>query len=164
MFQPNDYVVYGRSGVCRVEGMKRLDGTDYYLLRSLHQNCRITTPVNGKNAIRAVISKDEANALIDAIPTVKAEVPATNNARELSEKYRASVMPQECRELIELTMSIYAKKKAAQKAKKRLSSTDEAFLKEGEGLLFGELAIALDIPFDEVQNYIKSRLDGGGHG
>lgn len=80
------------------------------------------------------------------------------NTRDLSEKYRESILSQECGELVELTMTIYAKKQEAQRVKKKLSATDQAFLKEGEGLLFGELSVALGIPFDEVQAYIKNRL------
>ena len=157
MFQPNDYVVYGRSGVCVVEGTEWIGGQEFYCLRSLYQDCRIKTPVNGKNPIRPVISKDEAKALIDRIPLMEKRTVNARNTRDLSEIYRASILSQECEELIELTMTIYAKKQEAQRAKK-LSATDQAFLKEGEGLLFGELSVALGIPFDEVQPYIKNRL------
>lgn len=83
-----------------------------------------------------------------------------SNSQDLSELYRASILSQECAELVELTMTIYAKKQEAQRTKKKLSSTDQAFLKEGEGLLFGELSVALGIPFDEVQPYIQNRLQG----
>lgn len=162
MFQPNDYVVYGRSGVCVVEGTERIGGQDFYCLRSLYQGCRIKTPVNGKNPIRPVISKAEADALIDRIPSMETRTVSAGNTRDLSAKYRASILSQECEELIELTMTIYAKKQEAQRAKKKLSATDQAFLKEGEGLLFGELSVALGIPFDEVQHYIKNRLKSNG--
>ena len=162
MFQPNDYVVYGRSGVCVLEGTEQIGGQDFYCLRSLHQNCRIKTPVNGENPIRPVLSKDEANALIDRIPSIRTQALSAGNYRDLREKYREFILSQRCEELIELTMTIYARKQDAERAKKKLSSTDQAFLKEGEGLFFGELSVALGIPFDEVQPYIKNRLKSGG--
>lgn len=158
MFQPDEYVVYGRSGVCVVEGVEHVNGQDFYRLRSIYQNCQITTPVNGKNPIRSVMSRDEANALIDRIPTMETRSISGFSTRELSEQYRALVTSQEREKLVELTMSIYAKKRAAEMTKKKLSSTDQAFLKEGEGLLFGELSVALGIPFNEVQAYIRTRL------
>ena len=34
-------------------------------------------------------------------------------------------------------------------------------MKQAERLLYGELSIALGIPFDEVQNYIVRRVDQG---
>ena len=68
MFQENEYVVYGRIGVCMVEGVEQEEGQDYYCLRSLHQNCQIKTPVNGTVPIRKVMTREEAEALIDSIP------------------------------------------------------------------------------------------------
>ena len=111
MFQPNDYVIYGRSGVCVVEGTEQIGGQDFYCLRSLYQDCHIKTPVNGKSPIRPVISKDEANALIDRIPSMEKRKMNASNSRDLSEMYRASILSQECAELVELTMTIYAKNK-----------------------------------------------------
>ncbi len=158
MFQPNEYVVYGRLGVCRVEGIEQVDGRDYYCLRTLYQNCAIKTPVNGKIPVRRVISREQADALIDRIPSMRAEPINTGNARELSDSYRSAVLTQECKDLLELVMSIYAKKRSIQKAKKKLNSTDESYFKEGEKLLYGELAVALGIPYGEVQSYIRNRV------
>lgn len=144
--------------MCRVEGVECCDGRDYYDLRSLYPSCRIKAPVDGKLPMRPVITRDEANALIDRIPSINAKPFSGRNAKELSEKYRTAVSSQDCLDLIELTMSIYAKKQAAQKEKKKLDSIDQAFMKEGEALLFGELSVALGIPFEEVQPYIKQRV------
>ena len=38
--------------------------------------------------------------------------------------------------------------------------TDEKFLRRAEDLLFGELAVALDISRDKVTDYIADRLGG----
>ena len=158
MFKPNEYVVYGRTGVCLVEGTEQINGQDYYCLRSLHQDCHIKAPVNGKIPIRKVITREQAEALIDSIPSIQAKPMNTVNTRELNEKYKALVSSQNCQELLELTMSVYVKKQEMQKAKKKLNGTDEAYWKSAEGMLFGELAIALGIPFEEVKTYIRSRL------
>ena len=42
--------------------------------------------------------------------------------------------------------------------KKKLGAIDERFMKEGEALLFGELAAALDIQPQEVPRYIQKYL------
>ena len=162
MFQPKEYVVYGRSGVCVVEGVERIGGKEFYCLRSLYQNCQIKTPVNGKTPVRPVLTREQANALIDKIPAMEMWKAESGSSREMGDKYRAAILSQTCEDLVGLTMTIYAKKQAALGSKKKISSTDLAFLKEGEGLLFGELAVALGIPFEEVQPYIKSRVEGPG--
>ena len=57
-----------------------------------------------------------------------------------------------------MLMSIHAKKQQLRIEKKKLGAIDERFMKEGEALLFGELAAALDIQLQEVPRYIQKRL------
>ena len=64
----------------------------------------------------------------------------------------------ECRDLIRMTKSIYAKKKDAESRQKKIGMTDEKYLRRAEDLLYGELAVALGIPRDAVSGYITDRL------
>ena len=57
-----------------------------------------------------------------------------------------------------MTKSIYAKKKDAESRQKKIGMTDEKFLRRAEDLLYGELAVALEIGRDEVRSYISDRL------
>lgn len=160
MFQPGDLILYGRTGVCRVEGIEQEKGQAFYALSPLYQTCSIRTPVEGKVFMRPILTKAEADALIDLIPTFSAEPVEGKALRELTETYQASIATHDVRDLVELTMSIYAKRQQAAREKKKFGAVDERFLKEGEELLFGELAASLDIPVEEVQSYIHKRLDG----
>lgn len=79
MFQIGDKLVYGSTGVCLVEDITtvNLPGVDknrlYYVLRPMYQDGIIRTPVDNEKVFkRPVISRQEAEALIDMIPTVKA--------------------------------------------------------------------------------------------
>ena len=114
MFQPGELLVYGATGVCRVEEITAPDftradrGRRYYLLRPLHQDGVIYAPVDsGKVAIRPVISREEAETLIDLIPSVRAEVCHAPTMQALTQHYQSAVRSHNCRELLELTMSIY---------------------------------------------------------
>lgn len=158
MFAVGDMIVYGRTGVCRVEGIEENKGQKYYALMPLYQSCSILTPVEGKVFMRPVISKAEAEELIDALPDLEAQPCEGKALRELTEHYQASIDAHDCKELAVLTKSIYAKKQAAMREKKKFGAVDERFMKEGEALLFGELAAALDISVDEVRGYIGDRL------
>ena len=156
MFQPGELLVYGTTGVCRVEEIATPDltradrGRRYYLLRPLHQDGVIYAPVDsGKVAIRPVISREEAETLIDLIPSVRAEVCHAPTMQALAQHYQSAVRSHNCRELLELTMSIYRKR--------RLGMVDERYMKQAERLLYGELSAALDIPYEEVQPYIARR-------
>ena len=168
MFQPGDLVIYGATGVCRVEEITCPGGTGadrnrrFYLLKPLQQDGVIYTPVdNAKVPMRPVISREEAEALIDLIPSIQVEAYHGSSLQALAQHYQSAVRTHECRDFLELMMSIYAKRRQAEAQKRRLGMVDERFMKQAERLLYGELSVALDIPFDQVEPYIARRVDGG---
>ena len=158
MFQPGDLIIYGRTGVCRVEKIEEQDNRQYYCLQALYQACIIHAPVNGKVLMRPVLSREEADKLIDSIPSVIVDPFESHVLRELINHYLDSVNTCDAAELLAMTMSIYAKKQQAIKTKKKLGAIDERFLREGESLLFGELSVSLGIAPEEVPNYIQGRI------
>lgn len=160
MYQVGDMIVYGRTGVCRVEGIEENKGKKFYALMPLYQSCSILTPVDGKVFMRPVISREEAQELIDALPEMETAPCEGKAMRELTEHYQSSIDTHDCKALAVLTKSIYEKKRVAEREKKKFGAVDERYMKEGEALLFGELAVALDISMEEVKGYIGQRLRG----
>ncbi len=158
MFQPGDLIFYGRTGVCRVEKIEEQDDRQYYRLQALYQPCIIHAPVNGKVLMRPVLSREEAERLIDRIPSVIVNPVECHVLRELINHYLASVNTCDATELLAMTMSIYAKKQQAIKNKKKLGAIDERFLREAESLLFGELGVSLGIAPEEILTYIQARI------
>lgn len=124
MYQVGELIVYGGTGVCRVEAVETPQqrgpeaGRQYYLLKPLYQDGTIRIPVDSKVFMRPVISRQETEALIDAIPGMHAEACHERNFTQLAAR----------------------------------------FMKRAETLLYGELSVALGIPFEEVQPYISSRI------
>lgn len=164
MFKTGDLIQYGSTGVCRITEIKDVklsakEKKPYYVLQPLYQNCVIQTPVDNKKVfMRPIISKEEADNLIDMIPTIEVEEYHSHVMRELTEHYEASIQSHNCEDLLELTMSIYSKRRSLNQLNKKIGVIDERFMKRGEELLYGELAAALDIPRDEVQDYIAQRM------
>ena len=72
--------------------------------------------------------------------------------------YKNEIISHNPDKLVELTARIYNKKKCVQLQKKRLNAIDEKYMKIAENLLFGELAEALGINIDEVQDYISKNI------
>lgn len=166
MYQVGDLILYGSTGVCKVADIttQELAGKDkkqlFYVLEPLYQNCTIFTPViTTKIFMRPIISKDEAERLIDMIPTIRVEAYHNRDLNQLAEHYKASLSTHDCSDLIELSMSIYAKKQFAEQQKRKFGVVDEKFMKRAEDLLFGELAAALNIPKDQVPEYIAERVE-----
>ena len=167
MYQTGELVVYGTTGVCRVEGVARGEasggdgGKLYYLLKPLQQDGVIYTPAeNSKVPMRPVISAQEAEALIDLIPTIQAEAIYGPTLQALAQQYQSVLRTSDCRNLLRLVMSIYCKRQAAQARNRRLGIVDERYMKQAERLLNGELSAALGIPFEAVQPYIARRVAG----
>lgn len=80
MFRKDEYVVYGNLGVCRVQDImtRKFEGLSeahpYYVLEPVYQGGILYVPAdNPKIFLREVISEQEANALIDAIPEMEGE-------------------------------------------------------------------------------------------
>jgi CarD family transcriptional regulator len=164
MYQVGDWIFYGNTGACQVTDVseRKLPGMEkemlYYTLRPLEDSCSISTPANGKIFTRPLITREEAEALIDAIPEIDAQAYHNPVLRQLSEHYEKSLNTHDCLSLIKMTMSIHAKKEAAVSQKKKLGAVDEKFMKRAEDLLFGELSVALGIRKAEVADYIARRI------
>ena len=74
MYKVDDLVVYGKNGVCRINGIGKIAISDsdrlYYTLVPVYKNEEVIyAPVeNGKIVMRHIISREEAKALIKRIP------------------------------------------------------------------------------------------------
>ena len=165
MYQTGDLILYGGTGVCRVTDIvsKKPSRTEpekqYYILTPLYQTGTITTPVdNTKVFTRPVITRDEAMSLIDQIPTIQAEAYHNQNLQQLENHYKSEMEGHDCLSLLRLTMSTYRKKQEREQAKLKFGAVDRRYMERAENLLYGELAVALDITKDSVQDFIAQRL------
>ena len=97
MYQVGELIVYGGTGVCRVEAVETPQqrgpeaGRQYYLLKPLYQDGTIRIPVDSKVFMRPVISRQEAEALIDAIPGMHAEACHERNFTQLAARFMKRV-------------------------------------------------------------------------
>jgi len=168
MFNKKDFVVYENAGVCKVEDIVEMEFSDegrkkYYVLRPLSSDGTIYTPVdNRKVSIRPVISKEEALNIIKKLPSADIRSYDGLKNTDLEAKYKESIRTHNCSDLIRLEMSIYRKCKTARKAGKKISELDDRYLKHLNDLINGELSIALDIPKDDVPEFIAGKISKSG--
>jgi Transcriptional regulators, similar to M. xanthus CarD len=166
MYEVDDLIMYGGTGVCKVSDIttpefeSREENRLYYVLEPLYQSGVIYAPVDNHQVfMRPVISADEANDLIDTIPEVHTEIYKSSSMQQLSKYYQSVLDTHKCVNLIKLTKSIHAKKLDAEAKNRHLGQIDKKFMKKAEDLLFGELAVALKISRDDVESYIQQRLE-----
>ena len=165
MFEIGSRIMYGNTGVCEVEGYATPDlpgiprGTPYYRLRPLFQSGTIYCPVEQpKVFMRPVMSREEAEELVSLIPTISVEPFRSGRLQELSEHYRRVLGTHSTTDLVEIIKSVYCKKREAEASGRRVSQLEDRYMKLAEELLHGELSVALEIPRDEVREYIRQRV------
>lgn len=164
MFNVGEMVVYDKIGVCQIEDICYMKANKvqprrkYYKLSPLYQDGNIYCSVETKVFMRPIISKEDAENLIDSIPFIKAKAYTNKSVQQLAQHYNNLINTNNCADLMEMTMSIYAKKECALQQKKKLGSVDEKFMKRAEDLLFGEFAATLGIEKEDVTKYISNRL------
>ena len=166
MHNIGEKVVYGMTGVCEITDIRSLNGMKgaqknrlYYILKPLYQNGTIYAPADSdKVFLRPVMTREEAEKLIALIPSIKAEAYNNSNLQMLADHYKEMLNTHDSETLVELTMSIYAKKQYAEEQNRKFGQVDEAFMKQAEELLFGELAVALGIEKSAVPDYIGGQI------
>lgn len=168
MFEKNEYIVYGVTGVCRVKDISPLEGTGmrganqerlYYFLQPVHaKGEKIFTPVdNQKIPMRRVLSKEEASRLLDLMPGIEELWVDNEKLREAS--YKTAIKSCDCREWIRVIKALYLRKQERTSLGKKLTTVDERYFQKAKENLYSELAVSLDMNEDEVEDYIINRLD-----
>lgn len=166
MFGIGDYVICGNKGVCEVENITTLNisGVDkereYYILKPLYMSgSTVYVPVDSpKESMRKVLSREEAEKLIEAIPEIPLLV-ITND--KLSEQaYKDCIRTNDCEDLVKLLKTIYTRKQKRIKAGRKVTAVDAKYFHMAEENLYGELAVALNISRKEVESYIVEAIDG----
>ena len=177
MYRVGEYVIYGKSGVCKVLAIGRLQmsGIDasrlYYTLKPVYTADTIYTPVDTDVFMRPAITRQQALGLIEQIPSIEQAMQPQHDlgSRELPEYYRSLMESHDCEDIVRLIITIYQRAREAQLNKRKTCQTDQNFMREAEETLYGELAVALNVPIQTVPELIRRMVqpateDGGTRG
>ncbi len=166
MFKVGDYVICGNKGVCSVENITTLSisGVDkermYYILKPLYMNgSTVYVPVDSAGeSMRKVLEREEAQRLIAAIPDIPLLVISNDKLTE--QMYRECIRTNDCQELVKIIKTIRQRKQKRIQAGRKVTAVDAKYFHIAEDNLYGELAVALDIDRNEVENYIADAIEG----
>lgn len=164
MFEVDDFIIYGNHGVCKVEniGTVSLPMVDknkvYYTLRPIYKNEAVVyAPVeNPKAVMRPVLSKKEANDLIQEIPQL--DSVWIQNEKEREVQYKAALKSCDCRELIRIIKTLYDRKMDRIRDGKKVTVVDERYFRQAEDQLYGELAFAMKMERGQMGDYLVERI------
>lgn len=159
MFNIGEYVFHRRCGVCVVKDIAPVSGmpdTLYYALSPLYGEDKgntVRVPVDNALSLKNPITREDAIRIIDSWPSPKKDLYILDSKlrKQSYERALSSGLLSEIAPLME-----GAKQRKARDG--HLNSMDGQFLSRAEPLVYGELSISLDIPYEEVGAYILSRI------
>lgn len=161
MFCVGQYIVYGNSGICRVEavgtpGFMKNSPKEYYTLRPFYttNNTRIYVPVNTGVYMRSAITSDEALQYLDYLKNMEVKVFRAPKQNLLAEHYRELIAQQDISGYLRLFKEVCYKEKLAKNSGKKLGQVDLHFYKLAERILSEEFSIVLQ----ETPDCSKKRL------
>lgn len=148
MYQIGELVQYGTSGVCRVEeivqGVSGLqaDTKCYLLIPVGKKEEKIYTPVdNDKVKMRRILSSEEVKKLMTNASQI--EGPAIANEKQCEAVYREELYSVDCYRWLGLLKTLYARRAARIALGKKVTATDERYLKSVEERLKEELTLII---------------------
>lgn len=162
MYSVGEKIVYGENGVCTVIKIAPLEISGaskdklYYYLAPLIGTGVYYSPVDSGAFMRPVISREEAEALIDAIPGIEPAVCNDSRFNHVDAFYRELFKLHTCEALVSIVKGL----RERMSERKTKSSRSEATMKRAKDILHGELAVALGMEMSEVEGYIASRIGG----
>lgn len=165
MFEAGQLIVYGGTGVCKVDGIesREVPGSSdtklYYTLQPVYEKrSMIYTPVNNKKVVmRPLISKYEANDLISKIGDMETLQEENMNVREkMYKKILYSCDAESCTRIIK---TLYIRKNERQSAGKKVTANDAKYIHLTEDFLFGELALAMGVPKNEIRDVVTQEVE-----
>ena len=163
-FAVNDYVIYGKSGLCFIKEIKRMlmAGTiaEYYILNAVNSNdVTIYVPCNNEKLVskmRRPMTKQEIDEILS--DAKGREINWIDNNAARSEAFHQITDSENYRDWVLLVACLYLKKKEKLANGKHLSLHDENTLRLLEKLIQDEFSFSLGIDKNQVAEYIQNKL------
>ena len=159
MYAIGEYLVHPGQGVCRVEDVTEGAQAVYQLLPvGKRHPVHISFPVANEARLRPVLTRDEAQRIIDEYPTIQVEeFSARNNSLE-EEHYKNEMRQGSCRDSVRIVKTFRARIADLSSRNKKPPVAYERILKEARERSCSELAIALGITPEDVAVLFQERM------
>ncbi|MDD5887904.1 MAG: CarD family transcriptional regulator [bacterium] len=157
MYKVDEIIVYKKE-VCKIRKIKEkyLQNKDYYIMSPLEDpSLVINIPVDNTKDIRPVITKEEAESLIAKIPSIEL---LNSDSKNIETEYKQLLNEDNLENLVKIIKTTYLRNYERTKTKKRISEVDQAYFNKAETRLYNELSISLNLPLEEVKEYIITKL------
>lgn len=164
MFEIGTCIICGQHGVCRVEAigpLKLYDSSpekEYYTLNPLYSKGGVIyVPADSdKIVMREIISRDDAERLIEEIDRIEGLL--IENEKRRDDIFKKALRTCDYTEWVRTIKTLYERKQKRIAQGKKVTASDERYLKAAEDNLYGELAISLGVQKREVEKRVIERI------
>ncbi|MGM8215346.1 CarD family transcriptional regulator [Bacillaceae bacterium W0354] len=161
MLNIGELVIYSSHGICRVEEItsKTFNGIakEYYVLRPIenNQNLTINAPVDHNNQIMMLelIEEKEAKELLNIFKSD--DIMWVEKAHDRTKLYEKFMNTGNREEIAKVANTLIRKKNEIEEEGKKFPENDNKFLTNIQNILFKELALALNMTDDAIQDKIN---------
>ena len=159
MYAIGEYLVHPGQGVCRVEEVTEGPQAVYRLLPvGKRHPVHISFPIANEERLRPVLTRDEAQSIIDGYPALEVEdFTARNNSLE-EEHYRTEMRQGSCLDSVRIAKTFRIRIADLSARNKKPPVAYERILKEARERSAAELAVALGITPEDVAMLFEQRM------
>ena len=152
MYQVGEYIVHPGQGVCKVDEVVS-EPQETYLLQpvGVRNPVRISFPVASEARLRPVLSRDEAQELIDEYPQLSPDSYTERSLALEEEHFKDQIRRGTCRDTVRIVKTFRLRIAEVRSRNKKPPVVYERILKQASERSLSELAVALGITPDDVR-------------
>lgn len=160
MYNVGEYIVHPGQGVCRVDGLVEEPMAAYRLLPiGMRHPTFIRFPVANADKLRPVLTRDEAQALIDEYPHMQVDdYTGRSNALE-EEHFKQEMRTGTCRDSMRIVKTFRLRIAETRARNKKPPVAYERILKQASQRSLEELSVALDMSVEDVRTLFEQQVD-----
>lgn len=163
MYRIQDMVVYENGGVCRVENIGTPDflkksNEAYYTLQPVFDKAGViyVKVENDRHILRPLMTEDDARKMMEHLST--AEPLYSRNDKVRDQEFKDALRSCDSEKWLSMIRGIRIEKERRIVNGKKLNMSDERYLQKAMRLLTGELAVILQIDYDEAKRRIEENV------
>lgn len=164
MFDIGDYIVYGNNGICKVADITHPDiaGSNsetlyYVLVPEKTRDSKLFCPTdNDRVVLRRIVTAEEAKQLMKEVIAI--EPLQVDNERLRDDTYKKAIKSCDLRQCVQMIKTLLIRKQQREANGKKVTATDERYMKLAEDGLYNELAIATGVDREDIKAQILDSL------
>lgn len=164
MYNIGDRVVYGTHGVCHVVNVEQrtVDRKiiTYLVLEPFGQpGSKYLVPTHNAAAmskLSPILSREALKALLSGACFTHSAWIREENARK--QRYRELISSGDRTALLQMVAALYRHREEQEAAGRKVHLCDDNFLRDAEKLLCGEIALVLELEYEEARSYLRKAL------